>query len=320
MHLPRTVPHCDRATAWPSRPARLVRHSPATSGSTGRDFLPSSTERPAPALIRKAAAKFGQPRGIVRLIALPSRPIHASRGRGGARAILDRHTVRYGPAVAAGHQRKEHLQPSRPARPAAAHGVVPPGQQGLHRSAQASRRAARATGWCASTGGPRFTGDRLPRRRAADTLLAGRAHQPPARVLAPARGKRPGPVVGFAERGGVRERRAAACHVAPGGRDADLVTNDTVFGDRDRVNQRVTARRQPERLPVGWRAGGSQLSHPASPALRGRPPCVPWTRLCAHPSSPHRYRTRHIRKWPRERGDRRGLSGADRGSSSMRSA
>jgi hypothetical protein len=75
------------------------------------------------------------------------------------------------------------------------------------------------------------------------TLLAGGAHQPPTSVLVPARGERSGAVVGFAERGGVREPRAAACHVTPGGWDADLIAYDAVFGDRDRVNQRITTRR-----------------------------------------------------------------------------
>jgi hypothetical protein len=73
------------------------------------------------------------------------------------------------------------------------------------------------------------------------TLLAGWAHQPANTVLTPARDQRSGPVVGLPERGQVGEPCEAACHVTPGSGDADLITNDTVLGDRDRVNQRITA-------------------------------------------------------------------------------
>src|SRR6516225_5127080 len=144
----------------------------------------------------------------------------------------------------------------------------------------------------------------------AETLLAGGAHQPPISVLAPARGERPDPVVGLAERGGVREPRAAASHVAPGGRDADLITNDTVLGDRDRVNQRIATSRSPVCPRVSWRTGGPQLSHPAGPAPGARPPCVLGTRLWAHPASPHRDGTQHISRRAPGAGNRLGLSGA----------
>jgi hypothetical protein len=71
------------------------------------------------------------------------------------------------------------------------------------------------------------------------TLLAGWAHQPAQSVLHPARNNRPGPVVGLPGRDRIRESRPAPGHVAPGSREADLITNDTVPGDRNRMSQRI---------------------------------------------------------------------------------
>lgn len=78
-------------------------------------------------------------------------------------------------------------------------------------------------------------------------LLAGRAHQPGHSVLSPARTDRSGPVVRLPERGRIREPRPAPGHVAPGGRDPELVTNDAVLGDCNRPSQRIEA---DNRLPV----------------------------------------------------------------------
>jgi hypothetical protein len=93
--------------------------------------------------------------------------------------------------------------------------------------------------------------------------LAGGAGQPAERVYRPARPGRPGPVVGLAERGRVSERCPAAWHVAPGGGQADLITEDAALGDRDREDQRIEA------LGLGaWRprADGPEPGQLASPA------------------------------------------------------
>jgi hypothetical protein len=71
--------------------------------------------------------------------------------------------------------------------------------------------------------------------------LASRAHHPAEGVLRPARDERAGPVVGLSEGGRIREDRLAPRHVAPGSREADLVTDDAVLGDRDRLCERVGA-------------------------------------------------------------------------------
>jgi hypothetical protein len=72
--------------------------------------------------------------------------------------------------------------------------------------------------------------------------LAGGADLPAVGVLRPACVGCPGPVVGFPERGRVSEDspHPAMSHQAV---DADLVTDDTVPGDRNRMGQRVETRR-----------------------------------------------------------------------------
>jgi hypothetical protein len=91
------------------------------------------------------------------------------------------------------------------------------------------------------TGGTRFSRECPSRRCRASALLAGRAHQPGQSVLSPARSDRSRPVVRLPERGRIREPRPAPGHVAPGGREPDLVTNDAVLSDRNRMNQRIEA-------------------------------------------------------------------------------
>jgi len=68
------------------------------------------------------------------------------------------------------------------------------------------------------------------------TLLAAWADKSAVSVRAPAHSERSRPVVRLAKRGRVRETSEAAGHVTAGGRQTDLITDDTVFGDRDRVN------------------------------------------------------------------------------------
>jgi hypothetical protein len=108
-------------------------------------------------------------------------------------------------------------------------------------------------------------------------LLADRAGQGAHSVLGPARNDRAGPVVGLPERGRIRERRPAPRHVAPGGRDPDLVTDDAVPGDRHRMSQRIEAHKRPQgfTVTVGPQVGGPGPGDPAGPAGRARPPGVP---------------------------------------------
>jgi hypothetical protein len=119
------------------------------------------------------------------------------------------------------------------------------------------------------------------------TPLAGGANLPAEPVPRPACTCRPNPVVGLAERGRIGECCRAACHVAPGGREADLIADDTVFGDRDRIDQRleapgpgsltVTPGPRPGSLTVrpGPGPGGPEPCHQASPACHARSPRVP---------------------------------------------
>jgi hypothetical protein len=108
-------------------------------------------------------------------------------------------------------------------------------------------------------------------------LLAGRADQRAHSVLSPARNDRASPVVRLPERGRIHESGLAPGHGAAGGGNPDLVADDTVPGDRHRVNQRI----EPHlRLPgvmitVSQDLDGRRLSYPASLPDRARPPGVP---------------------------------------------
>ena len=125
-----------------------------------------------------------------------------------------------------------------------------------------------------------------PRPRHILTLLAGRAYQPADGVRAPARHQCPGTVVCLPERRRVREPHDAARHVAPGSRYPDLITDDTVFGDSNRMKQRVRAPGRPRRLSARSRAHQSQCHHPACPASRARRQGMPGHRPCTHPAPP----------------------------------
>jgi hypothetical protein len=127
------------------------------------------------------------------------------------------------------------------------------------------------------TGGVRFSRECQSRRCRTGALLAGRAYQPGQSVLNPARSDRSRPVVRLPEGGPIRESRPAPSRVAPGDRDPDLVTDDAVLSDRDRMNQRiesynrlqvfaVTVRPEPE-----WPEPG----YPPSPARHAQSPGVP---------------------------------------------
>ena len=170
---------------------------------------------------------------------------------------------------------EKQARPLRPVIPALDRGGWPPnrGPYGLDRTAG---RPCGTVVRPAATGGTGFSSGNPPRWYRALTL-AGWAHQPAHSVLRPARSDRPGPVVRLPERGWVRESGLAPRHGAPGGRNPDLVTNDTVPGDRHRINQRIESHR---RLPgvtitVSQDADGRRLSSAASPPGHARPPGVP---------------------------------------------
>ena len=82
---------------------------------------------------------------------------------------------------------------------------------------------------------------------------------------------------GEALRGRIHESGPAPGHGTAGGENPDLVADDTVPGDRHRVNQRI----EPHlRLPgvmitVSQDPDGRRLSCPASLPGRARPPGVP---------------------------------------------
>jgi hypothetical protein len=107
-------------------------------------------------------------------------------------------------------------------------------------------------------------------------LLAGGADQPAERVPRPARTGRPGPVVGLAERGRISEGCPAAGHVAPGGGLADLITEDTVLGDRDRMDQRIEAPGLGGLTAAPWpgRMGPNSAIWPAQRARPDRLACL----------------------------------------------
>jgi hypothetical protein len=121
-----------------------------------------------------------------------------------------------------------------------------------------------------------------PPHRYRAVTLAGCADQPAQGVLRPARGDRPGTVVRLPQSGRIPESGLAPCHGAPGGGNLDLVANGAVPGNRDRMNQRIEARRALRRFTMTVSQGGRRLSHRASPAVRARPPCVLGKTSCGH--------------------------------------
>ena len=182
------------------------------------------------------------------------------------------------PAVTATYQRGKQPLPLLAVRPALGCGGWPPdrGPYGLVRPAG---RPYGTAAWAVVTGGTGFSIGNPPRRCGVVTL-AGRAHQPAQCVRRPARGDRPGPVVRLPERGRIRESGLAPRHGAPGRGNPDLVTNDTVPGDRDRVNQRIEAHRRQRgfAITVSRDAGGRGLSSAASPPGHAGPLGVPGER------------------------------------------
>ena len=236
--------------------------------------------RPRPDLFSRPSSLPSAAPGAVssRSGGMHSSPMARSRGPGPARhcaRVRDPRPRAGSPAVTAAYQRGKQARPLRPVIPALDRGGWPPnrGPYGLDRTAG---RPCGTVVRPAATGGTGFSSGNPPRRYRALTL-AGWAHQPAHSVLRPARSDRPGPVVRLPERGWVRESGLAPRHGAPGGRNPDLVTNDTVPGDRHRINQRIESHR---RLPgvtitVSQDADGRRLSSAASPPGHARPPGVP---------------------------------------------
>lgn len=129
--------------------------------------------------------------------------------------------------------------------------------------------------------GSEFSRGNPPHRYRAVTLT-GWAHQSAQGILRPARGDSPGTVVRLAESGRIPEGGLAPCHGAQGVRNPDLVANGTLRGNRDRMSQRIVARRKPGRFTMTVGQGGRRISYPASPAVCARSQSVLGETSCGH--------------------------------------
>ena len=201
-----------------------------------------------------------------------------SRGPGLARhgaRVRDPRPRAGSPAVTAACQRGEQAWPRPAVRPALGRGRRPP-DRGRYGLVRAAGRPCGAAGWPVLTEGTGFPGGNPPRRYRVVTP-AGRAHQPAQSVRRPARGGRPSPVVRLPERGRIHESGPAPGHGAAGGGNPDLVADDTVPGDRHRVNQRIEPhpRLRGVMITVSQDPDGRRLSYPASLPGHARPPGVP---------------------------------------------
>ena len=209
---------------------------------------------------------------------MPSLPMARSRGPGLARhcgRVRDPRPRAGSPVVSAAYQHGKQAWPQRPVMPAPVRGGWPP-HRGPSGSAGTARRRCGTAGGPVVADGTRFwTGN--PPRRDRVVALAGWAHQPAQGVLHPTRGDRPSPIVRLPERGRIRERGLAPRHGAPGARNPDLVTDDTVPGDRNRMTQRIEARRTLRAVTITVRedADRRRLRYPASPPGHARSPGVP---------------------------------------------
>jgi hypothetical protein len=180
------------------------------------------------------------------------------------------------------------MQPVRPAVTAEAYRAAQSGDLGPRlgassiarprwgRWAPTIGRAGRDGGRCGAAGNV-WLGTGYPWLGHTVTLLAGGAQQLVEGVHMPARSQCPCPVVRLAQGSQVGELRPAAWDVAAGGRQPDLIADDAVFGDRQRIKQRITAGTRPgclvvrwwaQRQPAAarWRTAQSSLSHLACPA------------------------------------------------------
>ena len=215
------------------------------------------------------------------------------------------------PAVVAGRQRGEHVQPRWPAvtaeayrtagtdRAAGAGRAARSGDLGSCSRAPAIARPGRDRGWCGGMAGI-WLGAGHPRPRRIVTLLAGEAHQPVECVHTPARGQCPHPVVRLAQRSRVGELRPAASDVTASRRQPELITDDTASGNRQRINQRIMTgpgrigvcrrmpgrpagvRRRARQSPLSYSARPASYRQPARPAPRRQRPGVPGQCLRAH--------------------------------------
>jgi len=139
------------------------------------------------------------------------------------------------------------------------------------RAARAAARPCAAVGHSMIISGALVVRQHPPRRRGV-VLSAGQANQPAQSVHAPARAHRPSPVVRLPERGRIREGRTAPRHVTPDDRSPDLVPDDGVPGDRNRMDQRIKAHRRPRGQPVArLLVDGAELCSRAGPAGSARP-------------------------------------------------
>ena len=177
-------------------------------------------------------------------------------------------------AVTAARQRGEQAGPLHsPLMPALARGGRrQAGGRRRRRAAQAAARPCAAVGHSVIIDGAGARRQHPPRRRGV-ALSAGEANQPAQSVHAPARAHRPSPVVRLPERGRIRKGRTAPRHVTPDDGSPDLVPDDGVPGDRNRMDQRVKAHRRPRAQTVAARllADGAELCSWAGPAGSARP-------------------------------------------------
>jgi hypothetical protein len=194
--------------------------------------------------------------------------------------------LRRAPAVTVTCERGEQMRPPCSAVTAWIDRAVHSGRDGPHRSGS---WAGCHRGWHGATASAGLLAGHPPHHTVA--LLAGRAYQLAHGVCIPARSKRSHPVVCFPQRGRVGEPGTAARDVTPGAGHPYLVTDDTVLGNRYRINQRVAARRRWPCRNLSRPLHQPQLCHPVCPARQR--PGMPGQRPWVHRVSPHRVHPTH---------------------------
>jgi hypothetical protein len=215
------------------------------------------------------------------------------------------------PAAKVACQRGKQVRPLRPSVAARADRAAPAGHHQPRGGAPAIAAPGHGHGWRGATLAIQPVAGQPQRPRRIVTLLAGRAHQPADGVRAPARHQCPGPVVHLSQRCRVREPRGAARHVTPGSRYPDQITDDTVFSNRNRMNQRIMTPRRTWRPSARRRTHPSQCHHPACPAPQPLRQGMPGHRPCAHPPHPPRTScTQHASNTSPGSGSRTGIPGA----------
>src|SRR5262245_4256822 len=180
---------------------------------------------------------------------------HVKRIPAFSRALPLVSLVRGGLAVTAACQRGKQARPLRPPlMPAMARDErwQADGRQ-PRLVARAAFRPCAAVGYSVISNGPGFSWKHPPWRRGGVALPAGWANQPAQSILTPARKDRSGPVVRLPECDRIGESRRTPRHVTPGDGGPDLVPDDAVPGNRNRMDQRIEAPRRPRGQAVAAR-------------------------------------------------------------------